>query len=298
MNLSIFDKLSAVQITPDNRITDADRKFCEVHQKAYHHAKEGLRSLMEQWDSLQNQQEEFLKIDTNAKNAFGSYINIDHMKTRDFESEIEHLAYEFIERLVRYFNSTYHVEIKYRPIQEFLLPKEPDRYESTKQDKEEFHAKLQAVLLRYEDVLEQIFIQLGGRTFAERALDEIKEKCHAAAWSSCSKEAAFILRNDTLQLTSYACKCDDWYNPPRWELQSKTKDILRGIAHFELGVFGQYPVSISEVLGYDNRDNPQIFYGCKKVQQLKMFKNGRVDIKFESKEYAEQFVSDYLGRVY
>ena len=31
---------------------------------------------------------------------------------------------------------------------------------------------------------------------------------------------------------------------------------------------------------------------------MKMFKNGRVDIKFTSKEYADQFVSDYIGRVY
>lgn len=298
MYANIFEKLSAVQITPDNRITDADRQFCEAHEKAYHQAKEGLQNIKEQWENLQMQQTESLRDVLPEKNSHYSYIYVEGVKAKDFLNAIERLHSVFIERLVRYFNSTYHVEIDYSPIQEFLLPKAPDRYDSTTQEKENFHAQMQSLLLGYKDVLEQIFIQLGGRTFAERALDEIKEKCHSAAWNSYNKEAAFILRNDTLQLSSYACSCDDWYDPPKWELQSKTKDILRGIAHFELGVFGQYPSTISGILGYDNRANPHIFYDCKKVEQLKMFKNGRVDIKFASKEYAEQFVSDYLGRVY
>ena len=297
MSISIYDKLSAVQITPDNRITEADRRFCEAHQKAYDHARNGLRSLMKLWDSLQNEQGEFLNTDVQSTNAFGSYINIDHLRTKDFICGIEHLAYEFIGRLVRYFNSTYHVEIDSSRVRELLLPKEPDRYKSSAQEENEFHEKLQVLSLRYEDVLEQIFIQLKGRTFAERAEDEIKMKCHSAAWETYNGAANFILKNDTLQLTSYACSCSNWISPPRWELQSKTKDILRGIAHFELGIFGQYPASFSEILEYDNRANQKVFYDCVKVQQLKMFKNGRVDIKFASKEYAEQYVTEYLGNV-
>lgn len=298
MDLSIFDKLSAVQITPDNRITDADKQFCEAHQKAYHQAKEGLQNFKEQWENLQSQQAECLNSFVSEKDDRYNYIHVEGVNSKDFQKTIEKLPSRFIEQLVRYFNSTYHVEISYTRIQEFLLPKAPDRYESSVEEEKEFHEKLQSLLLRYEDVLEQIFIQLGGRTFAERALDEIKAKCRAAAWSSYNKEAEYILRNDTLQLLSYACSCSDWVDPPRWELESKAKDILRGIAHFELGVFGQYPATISRVLEYDNRANPQILYDCKKVQQIKMFKNGRVDIKFTSKEYAEQFVSEYLGRVY
>ncbi len=298
MSSSIFEKLSAVQITPDSRITDADRQFCEAHQRAYHQAKEGLQSLNEKWENIRKQQIESLTGVSSERNGSYSYTYIHGVDAKDFLNALERLPAVFIEWLVCYFNSTYHVEIDYRQIQKFLLPNEPDRYESTAAEKEEYHAKLQSLLLRYEDVLEQIFIQLGDRTFAERALDEIKAKCHAAAWNSYTKEAEFIVRNDTLRLTSYACSRNDWYNPPRWELQSKTKDILRGIAHFELGVSGQYPKTISEILGYDNRENPQIFYDCKKVEQLKMFKNGRVDIKFKSQDYAEQFVFEYLGRVY
>lgn len=34
-----------------------------------------------------------------------------------------------------------------------------------------------------------------------------------------------------------------------------------------------------------------------KVKQIKLLKNNRVDLKFRSPEYAEQFVNKYLGVV-
>ena len=37
------------------------------------------------------------------------------------------------------------------------------------------------------------------------------------------------------------------------------------------------------------------FPTCKKVKQMKLFKNNRVDLKFHSPQLAEQFVNKYLG---
>lgn len=293
--MDILEKLLAVQPTDDERITDADRLFCEAHQKAYQQAREGLQNLLKQWADLQAGQSETLHDAFHAGDIGSSYVYVEGVDAKDFRNALERLPARFIERLVRYFNSTYHVEIDNAPIKDFLMPKVPDRYESTTKEQEEYHARMQELLLQYEEVLEQIYLQLGVRTFAERALDELKEKCHAAAWNSNNGEAEYILRNDTLQLTSYACSCDSWFHPPRWELRDATKAILRGIAHFETGVFGQYPESMSDVFGYHTQYNLHVFFDCKKVQQLKLFKNGRVDIKFASKEYGEQFVSEYLG---
>ena len=39
------------------------------------------------------------------------------------------------------------------------------------------------------------------------------------------------------------------------------------------------------------------FPACEKVKQMKLFKNNRVDLKFHSPEYAEQFAGKYLGTV-
>ena len=40
------------------------------------------------------------------------------------------------------------------------------------------------------------------------------------------------------------------------------------------------------------------FPGCEKLVQLRLFKNGRVDIRFSSEDYAGQFINAYLGRGY
>lgn len=293
--MDVLEKLLAVQPTRDERITDEDRRFCEAHQKAYQQAREGLQSLLKQWEDLQAGQSEALREASHSEDSCISYVYVEGVNAEDFRNAFERLPSSLIERLVRYFNSTYHVQIDGEPIKKCLLPKVRDRYDRTEKEREEYHAKMQALSLRYVDVLEQIFLQLGSRTFAERALDELKEKCHAAAWNSNNGEAEFLLRKDILQLTSYACSCDSWFHPPRWELPNATKEILRGIAHFETGVYGQYPESMSDVMGYHTYYNLHIFFDCKKVQQLKMYKNGRVDIRFTSKEYAEQFVAEYLG---
>lgn len=43
--------------------------------------------------------------------------------------------------------------------------------------------------------------------------------------------------------------------------------------------------------------NEHDFPDCHKVEQLKMFKNGRVDIRFSSEASAREFVDEYLGTV-
>ena len=77
------------------------------------------------------------------------------------------------------------------------------------------------------------------------------------------------------------------------------KEILKGIAHFETGRFALLPHGFDSLLGYRHSGSDTVeFSTCSKVSQLKMFKNGRVDIKFASEAIARQFADDYLGRVY
>ena len=40
------------------------------------------------------------------------------------------------------------------------------------------------------------------------------------------------------------------------------------------------------------------FENCEKLERIKLFKNGRMDIRFTTEAYACQFVADYLGTVY
>ncbi len=199
-----------------------------------------------------------------------------------------------------YFNSTYTVSVESSEVTKRLLPKEPEERgwrRDEKQDRE-YHSEMQALELKYKDVLDQIFLLLGGRSFADRALDELKEKCHNAAWNMYSKKPVYEVKNDVIRLTGYACKFTDWYSSGQWELNDGAKAILRGIAHFETDSFHRLPHSFSDLVGWGRANEPLIpFSTCEKVVQLRMFKNNRVDIKFASALLAKQFSEDYLGLV-
>lgn len=74
------------------------------------------------------------------------------------------------------------------------------------------------------------------------------------------------------------------------------KDILRGAAHYETNSFHICPFDITELLGYGHKAESEYeFITCEKVKGLKMFKNGRVDLRFAADTNAREFIERYLG---
>ena len=70
------------------------------------------------------------------------------------------------------------------------------------------------------------------------------------------------------------------------------------MAHYETGAFELCPLGFSELLGYNRSpSNEHEFPTCKRVKGLKMFKNGRVDIRFTTETDAAEFAARYLGLV-
>ncbi|WP_207636776.1 hypothetical protein [Hungatella hathewayi] len=202
----------------------------------------------------------------------------------------------FISNIVTHFSRTYHVSIDQNTIEDKLLPQKASESRWTKPEQDE--GDMSAWSLLYEDIVKLIFEQMNGRDFGEQALYELKDKCHNAAWSYLNKTAEFEIKKCVLR---FACGCSykNWYGSGEWELYGSLKEILKGIAHFETGRFALLPHGFDSLLGYRHSGSDTVeFSTCSKVSQLKMFKNGRVDIKFASEAIARQFADDYLGRVY
>lgn len=290
--MNLLEKLSGVEIRPDSRISEADRRFCIAHQQAYDTAREELSELRQIWKEITEHQKEILDTATDEK---GGYAALSGFSSSSIRTKLEALPDIFISNIVRYFNRQYHVSVDTEPIRTLLVPEKP---ESTweKEQLKQYHTAMRELSLRYEDILEQIFIQLGGRTFMERAVDELKEKCHKAAWDTSSRIQKYEVKGDTIRFP-YACRFDDWLGRPKWSLNDGMKDILRGVSHFETGQFEYYPPGISVLLGWDDKDESVFEFSCEKVISLRMFKNRRVDLKFSSKAYASQFAAEYLGLV-
>lgn len=297
--MSILTKFDAVNVRIDSQISDMDKQFCEKHQSAYDSARCSFQELKYFWNDISENQTAILA-DASDRYAHTTYLRMEHsdISAASIQKHIATLHSRFIHNIVGYFNRRYHVSADTSEIEENLLPQNQQRkqcsYDGEMQ--KQYDEAMQILALHYEAVIDQIFAQLGGRGFAEQAIFELKEKCHNAAWNTHRKAANYELKNDTICFNTYSCSYKDWISYGSWELRNNMKEILYGVAHFETNSFSIYPDGFSDLLGYNRSDSDVVkFPSCDKLRQLKMFKNGRVDIKFTSSLHARQFVANYLG---
>ena len=130
---------------------------------------------------------------------------------------------------------------------------------------------------------------------------ELKEKCHKEAWNSYTGKRDFEQKKAVLSFTRYACSFDSWHE--QWhkgeyeiKLADGMKDVLRAIAYFEYGQIDYIPGAFHDLLGWSwttTETERKCF--MEKVKNIKCFKNGRVDVRFTSEEYARQFADEFLG---
>ena len=294
--MSLLDKFSAVEIKADTRISEEDRDFCQRHQKAYLDARAALKSIKKQWKEIYDAQMAAMESLAESEYTRERYIKVDGLSTSSLSNKIELLPELFINSLVTYFNSKYHVSVSIEATKKALLPESP-KYDWEKSRSKEYHKMMREFTLSYEDVVEQIFVQLGGRTFEQRALDELKEKCHKFAWNIYHSKVEYEVKNDTIQFNGYACSYESWMSRCVWKINDGMKDVLRALAHFETRQLDYLPKDIAFLVGYNDKCSSSYEFDYEKIKRIRMFKNHRVDVKFASKELAHQFAEQYLGRV-
>lgn len=292
--MELLDKFDAIKITVDTRISDADRTFCETHEKAYEAAKISLQELLYIWEDMLETQKD-IKVTTDYGSA--AYLpsrNVLDISATTIQRHIENLHDIFIENLVRYFNRTYHIEAKPYPIMSKLLPHEPKHDSSYSEELKLYKENLQNLSLSASQIIEEIFAQFDGRGLWEQALYELKCNCHNAAWNTYRKVSRYERKKSVLRFLDNACIYKGWPYDGCWELNTGMKHILRGISHYETEDFSVIPHEISSLLNssYIYSDSTE-FTDCKKVTQMRLFKNGRADIRFTDESLAKHFEEEY-----
>ena len=290
--MGLLDKLEQVEIKADSRLPEDDLMFCETQQQAYDESRHAFREIRRQWKKALQAQKDLLGTSSDGSLPyFGSNYRFG---ITDINRELEKLHSKFISELTRHFNTKYKVTISAEAIEEHLIPTEPDPYKCDKDTSNEYHRTLRALALHYEDVVDQMFIQLDGLSFVERAFQELRTKCHKAAYWSNSN-AGYDRKGDTLRFGGYFCSCDERWGREEWRLAERMQDIFTAVAHYETNTFGRFPAGFPELLGYSDVSTSQFqFPTCQKLVHLRMFKNGRVDLKFKTAALAKEFAETYL----
>ena len=266
--------------------------FCETQQQAYDESRRAFLEIRRQWKKALQAQRDLLGTSRDGSLPyFGSNYRFG---ITDINRELEKLHSKFISELTGHFNTKYKVTISAEAIEEHLIPTEPDPYKCDKDTNNAYHRTLRALALHYEDVVDQMFIQLDGLSFVERAFQELRTKCHKAAYWSNSN-AGYDRKGDTLRFGGYFCSCDERWGREEWRLAERMQDIFTAVAHYETNTFGRFPAGFSELLGYSDVSTSQFqFPTCQKLVHLRMFKNGRVDLKFKTAALAKEFAETYL----
>lgn len=305
---SLAEKLKSVTVSVESLISEKDRRFCEANQAAYEAACHRLRELASLVNEIREEQKNILLpiIDREDRSFYigDSYVNIRGLACTDLNEEIVEIPSIFIHRIVNYFAGAYRVSLEEGVVQRALLPADPraDRH-CTEEAVSAYREKMVGIALKYQDVVSLIFSQLEGESFEDKAMKELKDLCHSAARRYRNGEKAYEIKKNTISFEG-GCSADSYFSSmsgiPEFSIPANMAAVFRAanIFAFGTGLNGDlaYPFNI---LVSEYRVKGSTFdtacMGQAKVAGVRLFKNGRVDLKFATEALAQDFAKEYLG---
>lgn len=296
--MDLLEKFSAVEVRPADCMTEADRQFCQHQQEAYQDAAGGFYQIAALWTDICDQQKKMLSESEDLGNKWKQkYLVSECWPEITVGAIMEHISLlhkEFIFTVVSYLNDTYHLTVEAGNVADGL---HLEKYCYAKYEETVDWSVFTPVILRYEDIVALILSRFDGRTFEEQAPYELVERCHQAAWRKKDRQANFEQKKNLVKIFSGACDYGYYNRHEQWHIYADAKNILKALAYFETGAFGQYPDGIDDLLSEDGYLWYDLweFEGCDKLEKIRLFKNGRMDIRFTNEGYAREFVANYLG---
>lgn len=299
--MDLLEKFSVVKIRPMDCMTGADRQFCQRQQDAYQDAAQGFYQIAALWTDMCACQKKVLSKPEDLDDEWKQkYLVSECWPKITVGAIMEHLSLlhrEFIFTVVSYLNDTYHLTIEAGDVTNGL---HMEKFCYAKYEDTVDWSTLTPVILCYEDIIALILSRFNGRTFEEQAPYELVDRCHRAAWREKDHQANFEQKKSLVKIFSGACNYGYYSGHEQWHIYADAKNILKALAYFETGAFDQYPDGIDDLLfedGYLWYDLWE-FEDCEKLEKIRLFKNGRMDIRFTNEGYAREFVSDYLGTIW
>jgi hypothetical protein len=271
----IMNQFDNIEINNNSRISQEDEEFCKNEQEQYNKAITMMLNLLEEIKKASGM--DLLNgkwYDLKSNNKY-----LDSYKLKEMKIIIDGMKESFIERIVSHFSNKYNVTIKKERMQKNF------GYEIT-----------------YDNIIDDIILQLDGFTFTERAVQELKVKTrNTYHYNDYRKTSNMEIKNTKVIIDGYYAYKDTIWN--EYRLKGDFGNIFTALYHFDNGTI---PTSGTELhnryCGYDNERKIRNYDKYEpetltKVTGIKFFKNGKLEIEFKSNQFASQFAKEYCGYI-
>lgn len=277
----ILESFENVEIKNENRLCEEDLNFLEDLQEKFNNAKAGFKKYIEFYreNKLYNLKEKEIT------------ISCDSLEEYFVENIIFRECKCFISNIYSYFEKKYNLILERIKVDEDYSLQ--FREKEAKQNLKWFMETLD-----YNLILDDIFNQLEGVSFKERGIQEIKNNVieRTKGWN----ETRINIKGKNLNLKDYL-----YFD--RWDIdrgdykifyrnESHVKNLLKLISLYENGEIDNNLDEILKNIKQFKDATGQIFkLSYEKVTGIKFYKNGKVQLIFNSGISALEFAKEYLN---
>ncbi|QWU14398.1 hypothetical protein SAMN04487895_101707 [Paenibacillus sophorae] len=270
----IFSKFDNITITAEQKISNEDLEFCNEQEEIYKKTIAAYKTFNAQLQIIAILDKEHgQKFGKKTENYFHAQNTAFYysMSKHDYEKAISDIKNAFIMYVCSYFERKYNITIDEDKVK--------NKYGED---------------ITYNNIIDEIFIQLDGFNFTEKAEQEIKSKAKDIFYSNDK----ITIRNNKLILDGHFAYHDSIWK--EYRLTGKHESILMALSHFEDGNTNVKEELSNKYFGYNNersKDNYDKYevQTLSKVKTIKFLKNGKMEIEFLSNQVASKFANEYCG---
>ncbi|WP_039230480.1 hypothetical protein [Clostridium haemolyticum] len=287
--MNLLNKFENIEIKNDARVPAEDLKVIEGYSKEF--------------EEYRNRVLQYELIFKNKPLIYPSYnddkIGSDHKQKQflvHFYEEFMNESQGFISKIIRYFKNKYQIEL------ENNFKKKGKEYNAYRKIESEeilnFYKNF-----TYNDVLDDIFEQLGGFDLNSKAEQEIKENMKKLCRNHRDKEKIKLGRNKISLKDICIITYDSIWE--RYEINNREnfEIFINALNHFENYFIKETILNnmfLNEYGGINKKLGNEFLFkkhrlNFNKIKSFKFFKNRRIDIEFTSGQYALEFARDYCG---
>lgn len=258
----ILGKFDDIEIENNSRISSEDKEYCEKQQEKYSASVKMYQNMLQ---TVTTYKEQFVQKDNQFwDTGFMDWRDINNLKER-IEKMRDHLVYNICDHFSEKYNVT--IDTKFK----------------TKYDGN----------ITYDNILDEIFLQLDGFNFEEKAIQEIKDKCKNAV-----RHDKITVKNSKLIIDGSFSYIDSIWK--QHKLRGDYDKIFNALTYYDNGSTKGNKELIERYYGYENERKERNYekyepYSLTKARSIKFLKNGKLEIEFVDFTTAQKFAIEYCG---